>query len=104
MRTFAVSALLVLTAFGGLAAAHDHPGCGPATAHRGNFHVWGGGQCIGATTTSPFVECVSLGHVDVPGLHVLVLHNGGCETGVIFDCDNELFILHQCGLQAGTLP
>lgn len=98
LRTPLLLALLVVSFLSGLAAAHDHAGCGPATSHRGNLHVWGGGACIGATATTPAAECIVLGHVDVPGLHVLVLNGSGCETGVIFDCDNELFILHQCGL------
>lgn len=96
MRTLALLTLVLLPALSGLASAHDHPGCGDATAHVFWTHVWASGECVGATVAVDFAECLLPTHVDAVAAHILVAAGYGCETGVLVDCRTDLYEIRLC--------
>lgn len=69
-------------------ATLDHPGCGTSDATippngAVKVEVWTT-NCTGAVVWMPLIaECADNVHEDVLGVHVLVLHDGGCQTGVL---------------------
>lgn len=98
-------ALLSAASATGVASAHrDHPGCGtsdwdtndqPLFWSPSQVDVWLGDGCVGVTYTNQDVLCGGLDAHPVV-LHAPVLYNGGCETGLLVDCDNEFWIVYAC--------
>lgn len=80
-------ALLALAPLAG--ASHGpHGPCGGSTFSVGNavrVDVWANNACGGATTYLPNAVCVFLIHVHAAGVHAMVLHDTGCETGVLVE-------------------
>lgn len=71
-----------------LAAAHlTHGGCSSRTVLGNNVvHVDSYNRpCSGAVAYSPIAQCAGADLHFIVGVHVLVLYDGGCQTGVVLE-------------------
>lgn len=70
----------------GHATHGPHGNCGDGTFSVGNSvrtDVWANNDCAGATTYLPNAACIFIIHAHALGVHAMVLHDNGCETGVL---------------------
>lgn len=84
-----LAGMLALVTVPGIASAtltHDECGQSDKSVNVGlvaTVEIWRFG-CVGVVVWSPnLVVCADNVHEHLSGVHVLALHDGGCQTGVI---------------------